>query len=245
MLNSNPPNQTSAPQEENIVRRRRYQEGSLQKRKHVKKRRVWGCSLLRQGRASPISHCGAYGRFSNSQAQEEQVKFMETVNGGKSEPGVRPVLVGEFVTGVYLPFQRGKWKESTKGTTENRILFHICGDLGARQLDSFTPTGLQALLEGKAVTNGFSIVGHLRWGLDVGDLTWIFDLAVAEKVLTSNPAKTLYTPPTAKKGPRPVMTAVDVETALGAVDFREKVILNLAIFSGLRPGRCWLLCAAR
>ncbi|MEO8369122.1 MAG: tyrosine-type recombinase/integrase [Candidatus Solibacter sp.] len=32
------------------------------------------------------------------------------------------------------------------------------------------------------------------------------------------------------------MTGVEVERALGAVEFREKVILHLAIFSGLRPG---------
>lgn len=230
MLNSNHPNQTSAPQEENIVRRRRYQKGSLQKRKHGK-RRVWVVLYYDKDGHHRYHTVGPMAEFTKSQAQEEQVKFMETVNGGKSEPGVRPVLVGEFVTGVYLPFQRGKWKESTKGTTENRIQFHICGELGDRQLESFTPTGLQAFLEGKAVTSGFSIVDHLRW-----DLTSIFDLAVAEKVLTSNPAKALYTPPTAKKGSRPMMTAVDVETALGAVEFREEVILNLAIFSGLRPG---------
>ena len=72
---------------------------------------------------------------------------------------------------------------------------------------------------------------HLRW-----DLTSICELAVAEKILTTNPASSLYTPPTAKKGDCPVMTADDVEHALGAVEFREKVILHLAVFSGLRPG---------
>ena len=33
-----------------------------------------------------------------------------------------------------------------------------------------------------------------------------------------------------------MMTVSDVEIALNAVEFREKVILHLAIFSGLRPG---------
>ena len=141
------------------------------------------------------------------------------------------MLVSEFVSQVYLPFQRGKWKGSTKGTSENRIQFHIVRDLGTRQLESFTPTGLQAYLESKAVTHGFSMVDHLRW-----DLTSICDLAVAEKVLTTNPAKELYTPSTAKKGACPVMTAAEVENALCAVECREKLILHLAIFSGLRPG---------
>jgi len=171
--------------------------------------------------------------FTKSQAEKQQAEFMRIINGGEeNEPGgVRPVLVTEFVNQTYLPFQRGKWKGSTKGTSENRIQFHIVQDLGSRQLESFTPTGLQAYLESKADTHGFSTVDHLRW-----DLTSICDLAVAEKVLTANPAKELYTPATARKGACLVMTASDVERALGAVEFREKVILHLAIFSGLRPG---------
>lgn len=39
------------------------------------------------------------------------------------------------------------------------------------------------------------------------------------------------------------MTAADVEKALGSVEFREKVILHLAIFSGLRP--CEILALRR
>jgi integrase len=157
---------------------------------------------------------------------------MQTVNGGETEPERdRPVLMGEFVDQVYLPFQRGKWKGSTKGTSESRIRAHIIKDLGNVQMKNFTPTGLQSYLDGKAATLGFSVVDHLRW-----DLTSIGDLAVAEKALTTNPAKALYTPPSAKKGTSPVMTAAEVEKALGAAEFREKVILHLAIFSGLRPG---------
>ena len=55
-------------------------------------------------------------------------------------------------------------------------------------------------------------------------------------MLAANPAATLYTPSTAKEGDCPAMSAVEVEKALGAVEFREKVILHLAIFSGLRRG---------
>jgi integrase len=170
--------------------------------------------------------------LTKSQAEEKQTAFMQTVNGGEIElDRERPVLMGEFVNQVYLPFQRGKWKVSTKGTSESRIRAHIIKDLGNAQMKDFTPTGLQTYLDGKAATLGFSVVDHLRW-----DLTSIGDLAVAEKVLLANPARALYTPPSAKKGDSPVMTAADVEKALGAVEFREKVILHLAIFSGLRPG---------
>ena len=60
--------------------------------------------------------------------------------------------------------------------------------------------------------------------------------ALAERVIPANPATRLYTPSTAKKGACPTMNATDVEMALNAVELREKVILHLAIFSGLRPG---------
>ena len=213
------------------MRRRRYQQGSLQERRHGK-RRVWIIQYYDSEGHHRYHTLGRMCDLNKSQAAEKQAEFMRAVNGGEGEPQeVRPVLLREFVTQVYLPFYRRKWKGSTKGTSENRIQFHIVGDLGNRQMESFTPTVLQTYLESKAATHSFSIVDHLRW-----DLTSIGDLAIAEKVLTTNPAKALFTPATAKKGACPGMTAVDVENALGAVEFREKVILQLAIFSGLRPG---------
>jgi integrase len=213
------------------MRRRRFQKGSLQARRHGKKR-VWVVQYWDADGHHRYHTIGRMADLTKSQAGEEQVKFMRTINGGDGEPQeVRPILVSEFVNQVYLPFQRGKWKGSTKGTSENRIQFHIVGDLGNHHLESFPLTGLQAYLDQKATSYSFSTVDHLRW-----DLTSICEVAIAEKVLTTNPAATLYTTSAAKEGACPVMTAAEVETALSAVEFREKVILNLAIFSGLRPG---------
>ncbi len=213
------------------MRRRRYQKGSLQARRHGKKR-VWVVQYYDADGHHRYHTLGRMCDLTKSQAEEKQTAFMQTVNGGEIEPERdRPVLMGEFVDQVYLPFQRGKWKGSTKGTSESRIRAHIIKDLGNVQMKNSTPTGLQSYLDGKAAALGFSVVDHLRW-----DLTSIGDLAVAEKVLMTNPAKALYTPPSAKRGTSPVMTAAEVEKALGAAEFREKVILHLAIFSGLRPG---------
>jgi hypothetical protein len=49
---------------------------------------------------------------------------MRTVNGSdEPEDGRnRNVLLREFIDQVYLPFQRGNWKKSTQGTSENRIM---------------------------------------------------------------------------------------------------------------------------
>ena len=213
------------------MKRRRYQKGSLQKRRHGKQR-VWVVQYYDAEGHHRYHTLGRMCDMNKTQAEQDQVAFMREINGGDAEPDrVRPVLVSEFVNQTFLPFYRGKWKGSTKDTSENRILFHIVGDLGNTQLETLTPIGLQAFLDRKAVTGGFSLVDHLRW-----DLSSICELAVADRVIPTNPARALYTPKNAKKGACPVMTADEVEEAVGAVHFREKVILHLALFSGLRPG---------
>ena len=213
------------------MRRRRHQKGSLQEKTHGK-RRVWVVQYYDAEGHHRYHTIGRMCDLNKSQAKEEQDKFMRTINGGNAEPHtVRPVLVSEFVNQVYLPFYRGKWKRSTKDTSENRICAHIIRDLGNEQMVHLSTTALQAYLERKAVTRGFATVDHLRW-----DLTSIGDLAVAEKVLPTNPATQLYTPTSAKKGVQRVMTADEAEVVVGAVEFREKVIVHLAIFAGLRPG---------
>jgi len=213
------------------MRRRRYQKGSLQERRHGKKR-VWVVQYYDADGHHRYHTLGRMCDLSKSQAVEKQSEFMRTMNGGEAtEDPIRPVLVSEFVNQVYLPFQRGKWKESTKETSEQRIRVHLLQERGNDQMGGFSPSGLQAFLERKAATMSFSVVDHLRW-----DLGSLFEMAVAEKVIAVNRATTLYTPKAAKTGFCRVMTAKEVEVALGAVAWREEIILRLAIFSGFRPG---------
>ena len=159
---------------------------------------------------------------------------MRTVNGSdEPETGrLRPVLLREFVDQKFLPFQRGKWKKSTRGTSENRISHHIVKGLGDTALRDFSLTMLQGFLESKAASSlSFSVVDHLRW-----DLSAIFEMAVAEKVIATNPATRLYTPKYAPRGETRAMTVQEVNMALGAVELREQILLHMAIFSGFRPG---------
>src|ERR1035438_9309425 len=204
MLISIYPDQTPVPLEK-TMRRRRYQKGSLQEKVHGK-RRVWVVQYYDADGHHRYHTIGRMCELNKSQAAEKQDEFMRTINGGDAKQNeIRPVLMGEFVDQVYLPFYRGKWKGSTKGTSESRIRAHIIKDLGNEQMVHLSTTGLQAYLERKAATHGFSTVDHLRW-----DLTSIGDLAVAEKVLPANPASQLYTPTSAKKGVRRVMTADEI-----------------------------------
>jgi integrase len=172
--------------------------------------------------------------MTKTDANTKRDEFMHTVNGS-DEPevgGIRPVLLREFIAQKYLPFQRGKWKKSTQGTSENRIMHHVVKGLGDTALKDFSLTSLQAFLESKAEAGlSFSVVDHLRW-----DLSAILEMAVAEKVIASNPGSRLYTPKRAPKGTTRAMSVDEVNAALGAVELREQLLLHMAIFSGFRPG---------
>lgn len=213
------------------MRRRRYQKGSLQARRHGRKR-VWVVQYYDAEGHHRYRTLGTMAEMTKGEAQQEQVRFMRTINGGDTvanEP--RPILVSEFVNQVYLPFQRGKWKKSTRGTSESSIQHHIVRELGNWQMERLTLTDLQQFLNRKAAAGSYSVVAHLRW-----HLSSICEMAVAEKVISANPATMLYVPKDAKKGEGRAMTLAEAEKALSLGAPREKLMLHLAVLSGLRPG---------
>lgn len=214
------------------MRRRRFQKGSLQLRKHAE-RRVWVVLYYDELGDRRYHTLGFASEMNKSTADEKREEFMRTINGGvRTISAVRPPTVVEFIEEVYLPFYLGKWKESTAGTSENRIRKHIVTDLGPERLNKLTMAKLQKFLEEKATAGlSFSVVDHLRW-----DLSSMFDMAVAEKVVAANPTASLYTPKTAKRNKQVAMSAEQVELAINTVEEREKVILCLAVFAGMRPG---------
>jgi integrase len=214
------------------MRRRRFQKGSLQLRKHGN-RRVWVVLYYDEKGERRYHTLGLASEMKKGDANEKRQDFMREINGGDRTVGpARPATVQEFLDQVYLPFYRGKWKESTAGTTENRIQHHIVKELGPERLEDLTLAPLQQFLERKAASGlSFSVVDHLRW-----DLTSMFEMAVSEKVIRVNPTAALYTPSSAKRAISQAMSREQVEVALAAVEFREKVILQLSIFAGMRPG---------
>lgn len=214
------------------MRRRRFQKGSLQLRRHAD-RRVWVVHYYDERGDRRYYTLGFASEMNKSQADEKCQEFMQEINGGvRTVSAVRPTTVIEFLEEVYLPFYLGKWKESTASTSENRIRHHIVKELGRERLADFTLVKLQKFLEQKAVSGlSYSVVDHLRW-----DLSSMFEMAVSEQVIKANPAASLYTPKAAKRNEGHAMSAEQVELAIGAVEDREKVILRLAVFAGMRPG---------
>ena len=142
----------------------------------------------------------------------------------------------EFVNEVYLPFYRRKWKLSTRGSNENRINIHLVERFRDRDMTGFSRDELQDLLDLKASQFSFSTVDHLKW-----DLAAIFDLAMAEAIAHRNPALLLFTPKSAPKPERKVMTIEQVQTCFRVLAPRERLIAKLAILVGMRPGEIFAL----
>ena len=112
------------------MRRRRYQKGSLQLRKHGG-RRVWVVLYYLPDGKRGYHTLGLASSLKKADAQTAAADFMREANGGERHVGQpRPLTMKEFLEEIYLPFYGGKWKGSTKMTTEQRLRQHILGDLG-------------------------------------------------------------------------------------------------------------------
>jgi integrase len=143
---------------------------------------------------------------------------------------------GDFVKNLVFPFCRRRWKQSTCGTTEDRIRFHLIGHWNDRLIGSFNRDELQDFLDAKASKLSFSTVDHLRW-----DLHQIFQFAVAERLIPSNPAELLFTPLEAKRAQTRAMTKEEVNKLFNALGLRERLIVKFCVIAGMRPGEVFAL----
>jgi integrase len=212
------------------VRRKRYQNGSLQVVSTHGKRKMW-ILQYREGGSKKYHTIGLYSKMSKSDAQQAQADFMKEVNARVATAPDPHITFGDFLEGVALPFLRSKWKRSTRDTTENRIRHHLLAEFEQEKLASLGLKALQAFLATKAATLSRSIVAHLRW-----DMRAIFKLALAEGYLERDPTPALFTPKEARVGAKRVMTGKEAEQHINALCLRERVIDYLALFVGMRPG---------
>jgi integrase len=186
--------------------------------------------LYREGGSRKYETLGLFSKMSKSDAQQKQAEFMSKVNAKLAIDPDPQVTFGQFLDGSALPFLRSKWKRSTAATTEDRMNYHLAEFRGTR-LRAISLKSLQAFLNRKAEGLSRSSVAHLRW-----DLRAVFRLALAEGFIDRDPTAALYTPREAAVGPTRAMTGKEVEQYIAALEFRERVIVHLAIFTGMRPG---------
>jgi len=207
------------------MRRRRYQSGSLKQRCEKWVGQWW------EGERRKNRVLGPVATMTKSAALTALNKIVADLRASEGKPDSNMTL-GQFIESIYYPFYKRKWKFSTAVCNVQRVNTHVVSALGTRLLTHFRRNDLQAFLDEKG-TAGFSVsvVDHLRW-----DLKQIFEMGISEGLIERNPAKLLFTPSDAKVGEQRVMTLEEVKRCLMVLDLRERLVVQLAVISGMRPG---------
>ena len=213
------------------MRQRRYQNSEPKKRKHGR-HWVWAGQYRDSDRTPRTKVLGRCSEMSKGEAEAMLAAILQPINAGVPKRQAASVFTFEqFVKGVYLRVCRRKNKASTMMTTEQVINPHLVASLGPRPLQEITREDLQALLDAKAATLSRSVVDHLRWYLRA-----IYELAISEGAAVRNPALSLYTPKCKPGRERRELAAADIPRMFGVLELRERLIVKLAIFEGMRPG---------
>src|SRR5215470_18177348 len=226
MLSSRSMNKTSMVPKPVSARRRRFQRGSLQKRKSAGGLN-WIAFWWQDGhrRSQTLGPCA---QMTRREALAQMAKLLQPVNADAGKVLPRVWTLADWIRDGFLPFSRRHWKLSTASTTGDRIRKHILTDLGPLETASITRDLLQQYLEQKAAQgHSFSLVDHLRW-----DLRAIFRLAVQDRLLGSNPAEILFTPRTLSRPSRRILSPAQVQQILSVLGLREQLIVRLASLLG-------------
>ncbi len=211
------------------MRRNRFQKGSVRPRKHGC-HKVWVAQWW-EGGQKKSKVLGRCADMPKGEAEALMAVILKPMND-KAGHSQKPVYTfGVYLTEVFLPLCRRKWKESTRMTTEPRMVYHLTPPFGAELLHRITRDQMQLFLDGKAQCLSHSIVDHLRW-----DLNAIFKTALSDGLVETNPAAALFTPPCKPDADRRVLTPEQIRQALRVLDARERLIFRMAVFDGMRPG---------
>jgi integrase len=215
--------------ERKTVRRKRFQRGCVRKVRHGR-RWVWIGKYREDGigRTKVLGHCSD---LTEGGAWAKLQEFLLPLNEKAGQRHALPTNFRVYVSNIYLPQRRKKWKESTDQTTTERIQTHLLPAFEDFELTDLTRDRLQRFLDQKAQALSRSVVSHLRW-----DLNAIFKMAGDDAIIQGNPAGSLVTPKEAKTLDKRTMTKVQVQEALSVFDLRERIIFLLAALVGMRPG---------
>ena len=158
-------------------------------------------------------------------------QILQPVNAEAGRHSTTAFGFKRYVEQSFLPVVRGRWKESTRTTSESDIVRYLIPQFGDQPMKTITRDEMQRFLAGLAEYLGSSIVGHLRWHLNA-----IFRMAVSDGVVPFNPAEALFTPACKQAEVKRVMSREEVRLTLGVLDLRPRLIFRMAVFDGMRPG---------
>ena len=211
------------------MRRKRYQKGSVRPRKHGKTK-VWVGQWWEDGhKRSKV--LGRVSEMGKGEAEAMMAVILKRTNEDAGQMQKPLYTFGVYLEEVFMPMCHRKWKESTRMTTEPRMMFHLVPAFGAQLLRTITRDQMQLFLDKKAENLSRSVVDHLRW-----DLNSIFKTALSDGLVDSNPAAALFTPAGKPEGEKRVMSPEEIRLALSVLDTRARLIFRMAVFDGMRPG---------
>jgi integrase len=217
-------------EKEKRMRRKRFQRGCLKTRKRNGKN-YWYAQWREDGKPKS-KEIGLCSKMDRVKAEGILTEILKPINEGAENPEKITWTFAKFCEVVYLPVCHRKWKASTDMVETNRLEVHLVRPLGEKLMQEITRSELQALLDEQARSCGRSMVDHLRFRLRS-----VFALAMSEGVVDRNPAAALFTPRHYQEGrSREVLTPEQAAILIGALELREKVIVRLATWEGMRPG---------
>jgi len=127
------------------MRRKRFQKGSLQVRKHGR-HRVWVACWWQEGirRSKVLGRCSQIGK---GEAEAILSAILQPVNSGVTAT-VKPIhTFDQFVKEIYLPFCRRSWKKSTADTSEQIVRTHLVPAFGPALLHAVRREEMQDFLD--------------------------------------------------------------------------------------------------
>jgi len=154
------------------------------------------------------------------------------VNGREASTLSKVDTLRQYAENEYLTQKTREWKASTASTTEQLIEAYLLRQLGARPLAAITRRELQQHLDSLAgAGRSGSIVKHVRFQLQA-----IFAMARGDGLITVNPTDGLVSPRCKRPPDKTIMKLSDVPRAQMALEIRERLIFQMALHQGMRPG---------
>lgn len=216
------------------MRRKRFQRGSIRARKHGRVK-VWVAQWRESGepRTKVLGSCAD---VTKGQAETMLAQILQPINAVAGRPSIPAFTFKQYVEHTYLPAARNRWKESTRSTSEPDIMRYLVPEFGDQPMKGITRDQMQNSLAAMAGRLNTSVVAHLRWHLNA-----IFRMAMSDGVVPFNPAEALYIPAGKQSEMKRAMSKEEVKLALTVLDLRQRLILRLAVFDGMRPGEIFAI----
>ena len=161
------------------------------------------CSGVSPARKMTTKWLGQCSKMSRKAAEADRDRILEPINASLERCPSSMMTLSEFIDTRYLEVKKLRWREdSTQGTSLGILNNHLKAPLGSKLIHLITRKELQALLKEKA-DNGssYSLVQHIH-----SFMGEIFEMALADRLILVNPAKTTVIPKCKDPKPKPTLT---------------------------------------